>query len=66
MIAAAPEMLDLLMEMASYWSFDTYDEDKLDSSAIGAHADVLRLLARFGKVTIEYDKGRRVIAKVKK
>ena len=58
------ELIELLLDLTLDACSTGDDSAVLDSFAISAYADALRLLARLGHVEIEYDQGRRVIARL--
>jgi len=56
------ELLDALCDLVDQHC--TYDNaDGLDSMALSADADALRLLAKHGRVTITSEHGRRVLGR---
>lgn len=58
------ELRDTLLDVLSQ-ACGTSDDGALDSLALSAYADGLRLLAKHKVITIEGEVGRRVIARVK-
>jgi len=51
-------LLDMVYQHCSCGS----DDPKLDSMALSANADAMRLLAEYGKLTITTEVGRRILA----
>ena len=66
MPAAEKELEDALMDVIQQacWR-DDVTPPSLDSMALSANADAMRLLARRGRLVIEKEYGRRVIGKWK-
>lgn len=60
--AETVEAVDILLEVLT-WTHMV--GDKIDSMAVDVVADAIRLLARHGRVEIERDVGRSVIARLK-
>jgi hypothetical protein len=56
------ELLDALESMVNQ-ACGVSGSDTLDSMAISAYASAIRLLAKYGRVKIQTEAGRRVIAK---
>ena len=57
------ELVDLLEEVANMNCLRR--DGKLDSNGISTYAEILEILADHGRVKIEYNYGRRIIAKPK-
>ncbi len=59
--AEVEDLLDIVAE--SIAQSCTVEDGTLDSLALSTYAEAIRLLARRGRVTIEHEYGRRVIAR---
>ena len=58
------ELLDALQEMVAQHCESTEAQCTLDSCAISSNADAMRILAKYGRLKIEREFGRRVIGRL--